>query len=96
MDKPLKMNRADARIAKRLARGDRMPTAYCPWGDADHEICGTLTTKPFDYTKRGQIVIFEHDERRKETDDSRILAGEEMEASEGGIRHRGAVPNPNR
>lgn len=36
------------------------------------------------------------DERREESIDNRILAGEAVETSEGGIRDAGAVPNPNR
>ncbi len=55
------MNRADKKIAERIARGS-LPTAYDPWDDADREISGTLTTKPSDYTKKGGMVIFEYGE----------------------------------
>jgi len=30
----------------------------------DREISGTVLTKPYDYTKKGQIVIFEHEKRK--------------------------------
>lgn len=56
------MNECDKNIAKRIARGGRLPTAFSPWTNSDLEICGTLTTKPFDYTRRGQIVIFEYEQ----------------------------------
>lgn len=87
------MNRADVRIAKRLARGGAMPTAYDPWDDADREICGTISTKPFDYTRKGQILIFEHEQRNERiTDPSRILAGEEVETSASRVREGGLSP----
>lgn len=61
-----------------------MPTAFDPWDNADREICGTLTAKPFDYTKKGQIVIFEYEERdERKTNPPRILAGQAMEAGKG-------------
>lgn len=58
------MNRAGRKIAERIARGS-LPTAYDPWDDADREISGTLMTKPSDYTKKGGMVIFEHEERNE-------------------------------
>ena len=57
------MNRIDKAIAMRMKRNP-LPTAYDGWDKADREIAGTLNTAPFDYTKRGGIVIFEY-ERRK-------------------------------
>lgn len=57
------MNRAEKKIAERIARGGAMPTAFDPWDNADREILGTLLTKPHDYTKKGQVVIFEYEER---------------------------------
>lgn len=59
------MNKADRKIAERLARGGSLPTAYDPWDDADREISGTLTTTPSDYTKKGAMVIFEYEKRNK-------------------------------
>ena len=59
------MNKADKRIAARLLRGG-LPTAYDPWYDADREIVGTILTRPYDYTRKGVVVIFEH-ERRDES-----------------------------
>lgn len=56
------MNRADRKIAERIARGGSLPTAYDPWHDADREISETLTTNPSDYTKKGGMVIFEYGE----------------------------------
>lgn len=56
------MNRIDKAIAIRIRQGN-LPTAYDGWDRADREICGTLVTRPFDYTKRGGLVIFEYEER---------------------------------
>ena len=56
------MNRADKRIRSRIERVGALPTAYDPWDDADREISGTILTKPYDYTKKGGIVIFERAE----------------------------------
>jgi hypothetical protein len=59
------MNRADRKIAERIMKGS-LPTAYCPWNDADLEICGTLTTRGAnDYAKTGGMVIFEYERERK-------------------------------
>ena len=57
------MNRIDKAIARRIAKGN-LPTAYDGWDKADREIAGTLVTRPYDYTKRGGLIIFEHDERK--------------------------------
>lgn len=54
------MNRADKRIADRIVRGG-LPTAYDPWDNKDCEVANTLTTKPYDYTKTSQMVIFEYE-----------------------------------
>lgn len=70
-----------------------MPTAFDPWNNADREICGTLVAKPFDYTKKGQILIFEYEERdERKTNPSRILAGKAMETSESRVRTGGLSP----
>ena len=88
------MNRIEKAIALRIRRKP-LPTAFDGWDEADREIAGTLITNAFDHLKRGGIVIFEEneDEPREETDDHRILAGEAVETSEGGIR-RGGCPQP--
>lgn len=57
------MNRIDKAIANRIKRRP-LPTAYDGWDKADREIAGTLNTKPDDYTKRGGLVIFEHEEQQ--------------------------------
>lgn len=90
------MNRIEKAIALRIRRKP-LPTAFDGWDKADREIAGTLITNAFDHLKRGGLVIFEdnEDERREEADDPRILAGEAVETSEGGIRRGGAFPNPN-
>lgn len=80
-----RMNRADKRIAERIKRGGQLPTAYDPWDDADREVCGTIRTAPYDYTKKAGLVIFE------QTEDTRLLAGEEMETGEGGVRSGGGL-----
>ena len=56
------MDRTFPRIAKRLSRPP-YPTAYDPCCDADREVCTTITTHFGDHTRKGAIVIFEHDER---------------------------------
>lgn len=58
------MNRIDKAIAERIRKGN-LPTAFDGWDRADREVCGTLVTRPFDYTKRGGMVIFEHEEPNK-------------------------------
>ena len=64
-----------------------MPTAYDPWHDADIEISATLMTMPFDYTKKGGMVIFEHEQgSERDADSPRVLAGEEMEAGASRVR----------
>lgn len=53
------MNRIDKRIATRVRRG-KLPLAYSGWDGKDvSKICPCLTTKPYDYTRMGGIVIFE-------------------------------------
>lgn len=59
------MNMADKRIVDRLLRGGLLPTAYDPWDDADREIAGTIMTRPFDYTKKGTVVIFEYERKER-------------------------------
>lgn len=58
------MNRADRKIAERIARGS-LPTAYDPWHDVDCEISVTLTTKTSDYTKKRGMVIFEYGKEKQ-------------------------------
>lgn len=58
------MNRIDRAIAERIKKGN-LPTAFDGWDRADREICGTLVTRPYDYTKRGGIVIFEYDDKKR-------------------------------
>lgn len=72
------MNRMVKRIAERIKKG-LLPTAYDPWNDADREVCGTIRTAPYDYTKKAGLIIFE------QTEDTRLLAGEEMETGKGGV-----------
>ena len=56
------MNRADKKIIQRLLKGGTLPTAYDPWTDLDMEICKTILTKSYDYTKTGGLVILEYEQ----------------------------------
>lgn len=87
----MKMNRCEKNIALRIHKGD-LPAGYSPYDDADREICGTITTTAFDYTKRGQIVIFEYEETNERISGShRLLAGEKMEAGTCGVLKWGGL-----
>ncbi len=55
------MNRMGPAIAERIAKGD-LPTAFDPWDRADREICPAITTRMYDHTQRGSVVIFAEEE----------------------------------
>ena len=84
------MNRCDKNIALRIHKGGRLHVGYSPWDNADREICGTIVTTAFDYTKRGQIVIFEYEDTNERISGShRLLAGEKVEAGKSCVFDRG-------
>lgn len=53
-------------IRNRLRSKRPLPMAYSAWTDMDYSICPTLTTKAYDYTKTGQIVLFVMENKEEE------------------------------